>query len=349
MTAVEPTPGPPSRARRAVGLLRRLPWVLQAAILAGSVAFILLRVDIADSARALRDADYRWAAIGIAIVPLTRLLDTARWRIYVRELGHVSFPTMLGAFLVGNLVNNVLPMRAGDVVKIQILANRAALSRAGLAASRAVESVVDGMTFVGFLVLSLALADIAVLPQEVLWGLAGAVGAAFLAVAGAAYFLPRRLPRGWPFSLVPARPAGVINDALPRFHEGFATMRHPRDLGVALLLNAASWAVQAATLVFLGLALDLDLSVGAYLGIAVVANLVTILPITFENVGPYEVLMVEILALQDVSPGSALAYAIASHAMTNAWVIALGLGAMVALRLRPRDVFSLRSPSASDG
>ena len=343
MSSPEPGGAAPPQARRGLGVFWRLPWLVQAAVVAASAGVILIRVDVTDSAQALRDADLRWAAFGVAFVPLTRLIDSARWRIYVRELGTVPFPTMLGAFLVGNLVNNVLPMRAGDVVKIQILANRTAMSRAGLAASRAVESVVDGMTFVGFLALSLALADIAVLPREVLWGLAGAVGAGFLAAVAAAYWLPRTLSSRWPFSLLPGPTARAIDDALPRLREGLATMRHPRDLALALGLNAASWLVQAVTLVLLGEALDLDLSLGAYLGIAVVANLVTILPITFENVGPYEVLMVEMLALQDIDPDRALAYAVATHAVSNAWVIALGLGAMVAMRLRPRDVLSLRT------
>ncbi|HEU5320063.1 MAG TPA: lysylphosphatidylglycerol synthase transmembrane domain-containing protein, partial [Methylomirabilota bacterium] len=222
------------------------------------------------------------------------------------------------------------------------VANRHGLSRAGLAASRAVESVIDGVTFLLVLLLAIALSDVAFAAPALLWGMAVAAVFGLAATMLLSRALPSQLP-GWRIlRAVPGRLRRVVDDALPRLRDGLETMRNPRHLGEAVALNVASWGVQAVMFVMLGLAFDLDLSPGAYIGITIAANAVTVLPITFENIGTYEVLVLEVLSLAGVPRDDALAYAVASHAITNAWVIALGIAAMWAMRLRPREIFGIR-------
>jgi hypothetical protein len=61
--------------------------------------------------------------------------------------------------LIGTLVNAVIPASAGDVAKVQIVANRYGLSRTGLITGRGAESIVDALIMVMFIAISFALPE----------------------------------------------------------------------------------------------------------------------------------------------------------------------------------------------
>lgn len=324
------------------------PWAFQVALTALFLGLLIWRADLRGAFDPLRHLDWPWLVVGFAVFPLTRIFDVVRWRLYLVKVGLVPLRELLGAFLVGNLVNNVLPMRVGDVVKIQIVANRHGLSRAGLAASRAVESVIDGVTLLVVVWIVLALTGGTFVRAALLWTILVAAGGGLLAAFVASRYLPTRLPAWRVLDTIPLGLRQVIDDALPNLSAGLDTMRSGWHLSAAVGLNLLSWGVQAATFVALGEAFGFDLSLGTYLGVTIMANLVTIVPITFENIGPYEVLILEVLAFQGVGRDSAVAYALASHAITNAWVIALGFSAMWLMRLRASEVFAVRKPVTTE-
>src|SRR5690606_32473203 len=95
-----------------------------------------------------------------------KYVDSWRWRSLLRGVDAPPQPALFGAFLIGNFVNNVLPLRAGDVAKIQVLGNRYGTPRASLASSVFVaEATLDAVTFVLFLIPLLALTELGEVPQ----------------------------------------------------------------------------------------------------------------------------------------------------------------------------------------
>ncbi len=324
--------------------------MFQLAVTAAFLGLIAWRVDLENTLTPIRDANLGWMALALAIVPLTRPIDVLRWRLYLAKVGRVPYLSLLGAFLVGSLANNVLPLRVGDLVKIQIVANRHGLSRAGLITSRAVESVLDGVTFVMMVALALAALGVVIGPAPLLWAL---VGASLLGL-GAAVIVGRLLSRELPASplirRLPGRLRSVIEDAWPRVLDGLETMRDLRLFGITLALNVGSWLVQTLAFFVFGLAFGLDLPFVAYLGVTIAANVVTDFPITFQNFGTYEIVMLEFLALQGVvGREDAFAYALTTHVLSNLWVVVLGLAAMWLMRLRPSEVLALRTPHTAPG
>ena len=63
---------------------------------------------------------------------------------------------------------------------------------------------------------------------------------------------------------------------------------------------------------------------------------------TFGNIGTYELAILSVLSLYAVSPERALAYAAGTHIFSTVLNIALGIIAMWAMGVQPRDVFRLR-------
>lgn len=326
--------------------LLRSPWALQLVATAAFIGLVVWRVDVAEVAEPLSQANYGWAVLAIIVSTSTKVIDTIRWQVYLARVGRVPFLGLLGAFVIGNFGNNVLPMRAGDIAKIQILANRYRLSRAGLASSVfVVESVLDGVTFLILLLIGLALLDVGFVQPLLLWSLAVSAGGGFVAATLVSRFFPRQLPEWRPLRLIPARFRESLGESWPKFLDGLETMRNYRLLARAAVLNFAGWLSQVLMFWIFGLAFGLELSFASYVVIMIAANLVAAFPITFQNLGTYEVVLLEIMVVWGVAREEAFAYAVATHMLTNLWVVVLGLLALWLMRVRPREVFAIRQPA----
>ena len=319
---------------------RRWGWRLlwQVAITAAFAAIALRAFDPG----ALRDAAagvaWRWAPPALLLFTAAKYIDSWRWRYLLRGVGPPPQRALFGAFLIGNMVNNLLPLRAGDVAKVQVLTNRYGTSRAGLAASVfVVEATLDGVVFVLFLLAAVALWDPGDLPAR---------GIAVLVLAAAAAFaLALALTRGGPggalLRLVPRRWRGRVRLLIGGAADGLHALGAWRRTAGAVALSVPAWLVEAGMFALFGRAFGLDLPYPTYVATMVAANLAVSVPVALWNFGPYEALVVGVLVAAGVDDTAALSYAVTVHLSTNLWIEATGLVAFWALRVSPRDVFAL--------
>ena len=333
-------------ARPLLWALRRR-WPFHLLLTAGFTALALWRVDLSEVAEPLSEANYGWAALALLILTLVKGLQAVRWRVYLARVGRIPLLSLLGAILIGNMGNNLLPMRAGDLARIQILANRFGVSRAGLAATVfIVEAILDGMVFLVILLAGLAFLDLGFVPAAILWSLAFSAGGGFFLTVLVSRFFPADLT-AWPWlRFLPGRLRTLLSSTWPRFLAGLETMRNGRLLAVALGLNLVDWLIQVAAFALFGLAFGLDIPFSSYLVIMIAANLVVAVPITFQNIGTFEVAMLEVMVALGVAREEAFAFVVATHMLTNFWVVATGLVSIWLMRISPREVFALRQAPA---
>lgn len=322
--------------------LLRSRWLFTLALTPALVGLIFWRVDVSEVAEPLREANYSWAVAALLVSILAKAIDTIRWQVYLAKVGRIPLVSLFGAYLIGGLGNNLVPGRAGDIAKIQILANRYGVSRVGLAATVFVaEGVLTGVTFLVFLFIGLALLDVGFLPPPLLWSLAVVSGGGAAVTVVVSHFFPRDIAgRRW-LRPLPQRLRDSLSELWPRFLDGLETMRNYGLLAKAIALNFASWSVQAVMFWMFGLAFGLDLSFGAYMVIMIAAYMVVTFPLTPWNIGTWEVVLLEILAAWGVARHDALAYTVATHMLINLWVVAIGLVAIWLMQISPREVFAL--------
>ncbi len=319
--------------------IRRWRWRLlwQVTITAAFVAVALRVVDV----EALRDAAagiaWRWAPPALLLFTAAKYIDSWRWRYLLRGVGPPPQRALFAAFLIGNMVNNLLPLRAGDVAKVQVLANRYGTSRAGLAASVfVVEATLDGVVFVLFLLAAVVLWDVGDLPAS---------GIAVLVLAAAAAFaLALALTRGGPRVLlqpIPQRWRGRVRLWIGGAHDGLHALGAWRRTAGAVALSVPAWLVEAGMFALFGRAFGLDLPYPTFVAVMVAANLAVSVPVALWNFGPYEALVVGVLVAAGIDDAAALSYAVTVHLLANLWIEATGLVAFWALRVSPRDIFAL--------
>jgi uncharacterized protein (TIRG00374 family) len=140
-----------------------------------------------------------------------------------------------------------------------------------------------------------------------------------------------------------------VQDALrhlwPRVHAGLEVIRRPKLLAIAIVINLFGWMVDVLIFWAYGQAFGLDIPFSAYLSLTVAVAIVTIFPITFGNIGTYEFVLVRVMGLYGVSSDQALAYALGTHIVSTAFVIALGMIAMWTMGVTPSEIFSFKKPA----
>jgi glycosyltransferase 2 family protein len=300
---------------RRTALHSSLFWIGLAVTVAFS--FLALRgVHFGDVWDALRTSDYWWLVPSLALVAVAIFIRILRWRYLFEPETRPSLGGCSVALLVCYLLNNVLPVRAGELGRIVVLKQREDVSRVEAAGTIVVERVFD--------VLALLLVLFVILPwlPHVSWLTAAAVLAIVLGVALAAVvivlavwgerpirFLSR--PLGW----LPFVSAERAEWAARNLARGFAGLRRPRLAGAAFLLTVVSWLVIAFSWWLLMQGFGLDVSPLASLLVVVASNLALILPSSPAGLGVFEAAVVLALGAYGVSNSVALSYALVLHAV----------------------------------
>ncbi|HTP10286.1 MAG TPA: lysylphosphatidylglycerol synthase transmembrane domain-containing protein [Anaerolineae bacterium] len=112
------TASPPERTWRSP---RSIVWLALGFILSAIIIGLIARaIDPDRLALALRSTDWAWIGVALALTLVTYLVRAQRWIILLRPLS-CRFISVLRALLTGQLLNHLLPIRVGDVVRSIVL------------------------------------------------------------------------------------------------------------------------------------------------------------------------------------------------------------------------------------
>ncbi len=317
-------------------------WAFEIVLAAALLTVALARVDLRDVGTSFANAQYGWALLAALIYALSRVVHSIHWQFYLKKVGRVPLASLVGTFLIGNFVDNVLPARIGEIARLQIVANRYGLSRAGIVAGRATEVLVDGIAMAILLIIAIALLPSAIAPAGLLWIVASVAAGAFVALALLSRMLPADLA-DWPMlEWCPARLRSAVTGGWPAFRDGLEALRNTRLLAVVLGLTAIGYTMETVMFWTFGLAFHLGLPLPSYIGVVVAVGVVRTVPITFQNIGTYEVVLVAVLSHEGATSDAAFAYAVATRVFVSLFITTMGLLAMWMMRVRPHDLFALR-------
>ena len=306
-------------------------------------AFVLLlvwRIDVLDALERMRTVDYRWVSLGLVVFTLSKFIHAYRWRLFLSQ-HKLPLAPLFGIFLTSNLANALIPLRAGDLMRVQVPHQRFGTPRAELTATvYVVETLLDGMTFVVLLMVGLVFLDVPMVSRTLFGSLALLVALGFAAaVAIARLDTSGDVTRIRPIRWLPDRARGMADDLLPRFVDGMSALRNPRTAARAIAVSFAAWLIEVVVYWMLGQAFGLELPFTDYVLVMIGANMVVSLPLTPWDVGPYEVAVAEVLVLLGAESGVAGSYAIGSHLLLLTWISVTGIAATWLLGLSPRDLF----------
>lgn len=324
----------PKGRRRTVSLLsgRRL-WIG----LAGTALFLGLffaRTDIGQLADALAEANYWWVVPAIGLWFLSAWFRSLRWQLLLRPVGDIAANSLYPVVIIGYMANNLLPLRAGELVRAFIMGERYRVSKLSTLGTIAVERLFDGLVLVAFLVLVGAFVGL----NSDLRFLA-AIAAALL-VAALALFLAFATSRqrantivAWLLRFLPARLHDRATQWASAFIEGLSSLQRPSITLAVVGTTVVAWGLEATMYFLVGRAFSIGEDYPIFLMVAAAANLAITLPSSSGGIGPFEFFAKETLMAVGVGRDLAAAYAVALHGLLLVPVIVAGLGFLWAINL----------------
>lgn len=299
---------------------------------AAFLAWALHDVSFADLGRHLRSARPGWMLAAVAVATLTFPIRALRWRWLLHD--DAGLPIRAGAawhaVALGFAANNVLPLRAGELVRSWVASRLGGVRLTAALSSVVVERLLDGLTLVGLLALALLLPG---LPPDVsMWGMPVARIATLAGLVFGGGFLATLLLVLHPVPaerlvvrLAPASLAGRVVGLLEGMRHGLSALASPGRLAGAVAWSLVLWLVNAASFVLAFRAFDLPVPASGALLLQGVLAFGIAIPTAPGYVGVFELVIRAVLQLYGVPPERGVSYAIAYHVTTFLPVILLGV------------------------
>jgi hypothetical protein len=281
-----------------------------AAISVVSILLVLRSVDLAETAEALRNADWRWVIVLVFFLCADLAFRTLRWQRLLAPIAPVPYGHTLQYLLVGYLANNILPARLGELVRAHYAGDREGISRSTTLGTIVVERVVDVVVCVGIASVAILVLSVrGIVASAVLVGIAFAgLLTAVIAVGIAAHRLPgadriaayaERYPR--------------VREAVARLRDGLKVAGRPRTLIEALLISGLAWSASILGFAAAGQAIGVQMTLGQAALMASGVALASAIPAGPANLGTFELAAVTIGQAVGISDSDAFAIALIAH------------------------------------
>lgn len=276
-------------------------------------------VDFQQAWAALATARWVWLIPAALITLLIIWIKSMRWRRLMLPLWEYSYHQTFDAYAIGQLANYILPMRAGELVRVLVIAR----GEIGLSRSAALASVVSERVIDVACLLFLALLTIALFPTPAwitysCWIMAGVVLGFTLALLmlrrwqHAAVRLAQKTER-----ILPRSMQGRLGGMVTSFSQGFVGLAAPGQYALFVLETVLIWSLQATVIYCMFLAFGLHASHGlgvlAAMVTVVVISLGAAIPSSPGMVGTFHLGAVVGLGLCGVDKDIAISYAVILH------------------------------------
>lgn len=297
-------------SERARNRLKLLVTVIVSLAFAG---FFIRSIDIDQVADSLGDADYLLVAPALGLFALSVIFRSLRWRAFLLGTIDLTWLQLLPSVLIGYAGNNLLPLRAGELVRAQYLSDRFGVPRMRTFGALLMERLFDGAVLSSFLLWGLVIDDAgtAYLTAGILLAIGTATGFVLCTAAALNPELPARIA-ALPLP-IPNRIREEIAGLGGSFLGGFSVLTSLSSFMLATLSSVAAWALELAMYWLIAQAFDLKASVTAVAFAGAAANVSLSLPLAQGGFGAFEVFATKALRQFHVPENAAAAYALALH------------------------------------
>jgi uncharacterized protein (TIRG00374 family) len=295
---------------------------------------------------ALGSAEWWLLAPAIGLYFVGALLRSIRWGQLLPE-HHVPISTLFRSLIVGFTVNNLLPLRMGEIARAYLLARWGRVPYGATVASLVLERVLDGLSLAVLLLVALWLlpgAPTYLLAVGAIAALGFLAGVAFLALAAWRASVLHALVDFFTRPL-PARVRSALLGATGSFARSLAVVHSPARLARLLGLSLLAWCCELGLFFVLMFSLGIPGTYAQALLVGSAANFATLLPSSPGYAGTFDAALTRVA--QDalsISTGVAGAYDILVHATLFLPVVVVGTLVLWRSRLTFDQVTHAPSP-----
>lgn len=239
----------------------------------------------------------------------------ARWRVLFDKQARPRLGTLLRALMIGHMMNNFLPARAGDVARIYLLGQRASISKSIVLATVVIEKVGD--LIITACLISLVLVTLPasawIRSAGYVLGMSSIAGAMFVLLVPVFGTQILALFRRW-FDFLPVTLYERLSSIAVNLISGIKSGTKLRGLVLFAAYSCVIWSMEI--LVILSIARSLDVQLGLIPSLFVMLTIAVgaMIPAAPGALGTFEYFSLSALALVSVTGSIALAFTVLYHA-----------------------------------
>ena len=328
---MENAPEPLKQSRRVPAWLTSgwFPASLGYAVAGASLVWVFSRFSFAQLGEHLRTMDWRLVALAITFDLAAYFADAWRWMILLEPAGAPTYGACLQSVFVGLFANDVLPARAGEVIRCFLLSYKTAVHLPQSITSSIVLRIMDGLWLVIlYLVITWRVSTHRTV-NDVMWVFGTGVVALSLLLLLALFYRQRaqRL-------VASRRNSTYFAHLLDEIHK----LGHWRELGMTMAAGSLFWGLQILAIWTLVRAdgFDFDFSQVAFL--TVVKTVWTIVQLAPANLGVFQAASVYALERMFTEPSEARILAAILFAFLNLPLLIGGAIAVAVAGIRFDDL-----------
>ncbi|MFH1225496.1 MAG: lysylphosphatidylglycerol synthase transmembrane domain-containing protein [Candidatus Diapherotrites archaeon] len=296
-----------------------IPWIV-------SIALVIAIIAIVDVQKVAEDV----AGYGIAgflllcgIFTLNLIARGVRWKFLAKPAAEISTAESTHIVAVSFMVNNILPLRVGELARAYLLAKLKGAGKAKSLSTVIVERVLDGITLLGIFAAGILL--VPEMPAEI--GSVVLLPLAFFAVLFIVFLFPARflpLIRGilgrTPY--IGARLHGLAEDLM---HGGLALRQGARSAAIVSISSLLVW-LGIALMYWLVLShFGVNMGIGGIFVLTGITSLGVMLPSAPAYIGTHEALVGFVFLAFGLDMNTAITVAVIVHIVTFVVPLVFGI------------------------
>jgi uncharacterized protein (TIRG00374 family) len=295
--------------------------------------FALRGLELEDLGQAVVKANYWWLIPGVAIYFVGVWARAWRWHYLLLPLKVISTRRLFPTVAIGYFGNNILPARAGELLRAIVLKKDEEVPISASLATIIVERVFDGVVMLSFIFLNLP--ELARLTNSS--GFIGDIRTLALVGSGlffgalaifliAAMFPEKTLEvvRALVQRMMPTRYREKTLELSERFLGGLAALRSPAGALMVFLTSIVIWLLETGKYWFVMHAFPFQVSFFTLMLMNGIVNLATTIPSAPGYVGTFDAPGIAVLQAYGVDKATAAAYTLILHVALWAPITALG-------------------------
>ncbi len=272
--------------------------------------------DFSELWTALQGADLFYVVPLPFVIAVSFVVRAMRWRELFFMSSAMRFWSVFSSMMVGYLFNNVLPARAGELVRVYALGKKESLSKSAVLGTILVEKVVDLLVIILLLPAMIFYFPFPEWVKGAGWTVAVVAVCASVALALMALFGDRVMKTGIGKRLLEKQPhMDRIRLAGDSFLSGIKGLVKGEIIFKYTMYTVLLWGFELAIAALVAAALDIQISTGELLFVILVIVFGTTVPSSPGYLGTFELFGVTALSLIGIEGVGALSFVVMLHAV----------------------------------
>ena len=297
-------------------------------------------IDLKQSVSLLKNADISLIIVGVIIYICSYIVRGFRWDYILVPLKKMKLFKSFYYLVFGFFMNNILPLRLGEIVRAVVAGKKLKISRSGVFATIVVERLMDIVIFIiSFFIIAMFVPNIPNWLQKSFVACTVIFGFMFIVLFFMSKNEEKFLKLLYKFRL-PSKISEIMKSVFLKFASGLKFFQNKKLFIIVLITSIIVWVIESYAYKTLFLAFGLKVTAVQCLFVIVTTGIATMLPTAPGFIGAIESVGMITLGIFGIEETMAFTAMAATHFIEIMAVYALGMIGMIKERISFSDLFN---------